>query len=174
MSFAEVKKEIFDAAKASNKKTFSESAFNKLTSALVNEPDYEVKVAKTKGGEVTEEVITPIADFRKSIIGGIAKSAGADDAEVKKMVDEYKFASNTPWYPVVSEAITQSMEAGKAFTFIPKADMNATLTMKEEKEVIKMVGAPGSDKNDKKPVVYGAHRKIRSASTCPKALRKDK
>lgn len=174
MSFTDVKNEIFEAAKTSNKKTFSESAFNKLTSAMVNEPEYEVKVSKTKAGQLVEEVTHPIAEFRKSVIGGIAKSAGADDAEVAKMVDEYKFSANTPWYPVVSEAITASMEAGKAFTFIPKSDMNATLTLKEEKEVVKMVGAPGAPKDDKKPVVYGAHRRIKSASTCPKSLRKDK
>ena len=49
-SFSDVKKEIFDAAKASGKTSFSEGTFNKLTSALVNEPDYEVKVSKTRGG----------------------------------------------------------------------------------------------------------------------------
>lgn len=173
MSFSEIKNEIFDASKASGKKTFSEGVFNKLTSALVNEKDYEVKVAKTRGGVQVEETIKPIEEFRKVVIGGIAKSAGADDAEVTKLVDEYKFGANVPWYPVVSEAITNSMEAGKSFTFIPKNDMNATLNMVDMKEEIKMVGAPGAAKDDKKPVLYGAHRRIKSASTCPKALRKD-
>lgn len=174
MSFSDVKKEIFEAAKTSGKTTFSESAFNKLTSALVNEPGYEVKVTKTKAGEVTEEVIKPIEGFRKSVIGGIASSVGADDAEVAKAINNYQFPASTPWYPVVSEAVTTSMEAGKAFTFLTKSDMQATLKIKEEKEAVKMVGAPGSNKDDKKPVLYGAHRRIKSESTCPKSLRKDK
>ena len=52
--------------------------------------------------------------------------------------------------------------------------MNAVLTMKDIKEEIKMVGAPGASKDDKKPVVYGAHRRIKAASNCPKHLRMDK
>ena len=174
MSFSDVKNEIFNAAKASKKTSFSEGTFNKLTSALVNEPDYEVKVSKTKEGKQVEEVIKPVEAFRKAVVGGIAKSAGADGAEVDKLVNEYKFSATTPWYPIVSEAVTNSLEAGKSFTFIPKSDMNATLSMKEIKEEVKMIGAPGSSKDDKKPVIYGAHRRIKSASNCPKHLRMDK
>lgn len=174
MSFSEVKKEIFDSVEASKRTTFSESAFNRLTSALVNEAGYEVKVAKAKGDEVVEEIITPVAEFRKAVIGGIAKSAGADDAEVAKLVEKYKFASTTPWYPIVSEAITASMEAGKSFTFIPKADMRASLRMENKEEAIKMVGGPNTSKDEKVPTVYGAHRRIKCSSACPKNLRKNK
>ena len=174
MSFSDVKKEIFDSAKKSGKTSFSEGTFNKLTSALVNEPDYEVKVSKSRDGKQVEEVIKPVEGFRKAVIGGIAKSAGADGAEVDKLVNDDKFAATVPWYPIVSEAVSNSLEAGKSFAFIPKDDLNAVLTMENIKEEVKMIGAPGSSKEDKKPVVYGAHRRIKSASRCPKHLRMDK
>lgn len=170
-TFDEVKKEILDAAKVSNKSTFSESAFNRLTSALVNEAGYQATIATSKKGDETE-TIEPVKEFRKSVIGGIAKSAGADDAEVASMIENYKFSPNTPWYPVVSEAITNSMEAGKSFTFLPKQDMNCTLKIETKKETVKLVGAPNTAKEDRKPVLYGQFRKITSTSTCPENLRK--
>lgn len=173
MSFSDVKKEIFDAAKESKKKTFSEATFNKLTSALANETDYTVTVVKNKGGEQVEEEIKPIAEFRKAIIGGIAKSVGADQADVTKAVDEYQFAANTPWYGFVSESITAYGDADKVFHFLPKKDFDASLAMKEVPETIKLNGAPGAPKEDKKPVVYGAHREMKCQSSCPKHLRKD-
>lgn len=171
MSFSDVKKEIFEAAVASKKSTFSERAFNQLTSAMVNEMGYQATIATSKKGDETEN-IEPVKEFRKSVIGGIAKSAGADDAEVNEMINNYKFSPNTPWYPIVSEAITNSMEAGKAFTMLPKADMNCTLKIEEKAEQVKMVGKPGTPENEKKPVLYGKFRKIVSTSTCPDSLKK--
>lgn len=173
MTFNEVKADVLKKSTDSGKKTFSESTFNALTSALVNEPDYEVEVSKRSGGEVTTEKIKPIKEFREKIIGGIAKQAGVDKDEQEKLVNEYKFDANVNWYPIVSEAITNSLEAGKSFTTIPKDDMECTLTMQEVPEAIKMNGAPGAPESEKKPVLYGAHRVIKSSSGCPKHLRKD-
>lgn len=173
MSFADVKKEILETAKESKKRTFSEATFNRLTSALANEADYTVKVMKNKGGELVEEEVKPIAGFRKSVIGGIAKSVGADDAAVKKAVDEYQFPVNTDWYGLVSESITEYTRAQKAFRCLPKRDFDGTIIMTEVPEEIKMNGAPGAPASEKKPVVYGAHMKLRAISSCPKHLRKD-
>lgn len=173
MSFADVQKEIFDAAKESKKRTFSAGTFNKLTSALANEPGYTVKVVKNRGGEQIEEEIKPVADFRKTVIGGIAKSVGADDAAVSKAVDEYQFSPNTDWYGFISEAITEYTRADKAFHFLPKKDFDATIIMNQVPEQIKMNGAPGAPKDQKKPVVYGAHAEMKCSSSCPKHLRKD-
>ncbi len=171
MSFSDVKKEIFEAAVASGKNTFSEKAFNQLTSAMVNEMGYQATIATSKKGDETE-VIEPVKEFRKAVIGGIAKSAGADDAEVNELIDNYTFSPNTPWYPIVSEAITNSLEAKKAFTMLPKSDMNCTLKIVEKEEHVNMVGKPGTPEKDKKPVLYGRFRKIVSTSTCPDGLKK--
>lgn len=173
MNFNETKQQIFEKAKESGKRTFSESTFNGLTSAMMNEPDYEVTVSKrSKDGTVTTDVIKPIADFREKVIGSIAKQAGVDKDETEKLVKEYKFSADTPWYPVVSEAVTNSLEAGKAFAIIPKNDMEATFSMQDVAEAIKMNGAPGAPESEKKPVVYGKHRVIKCSSGCPKHLRK--
>lgn len=173
MNFEETKKELFDESQKSGKTTFSKSAFNRLTSALVNEPEYTVNVVKIKDGTVFEEAQQPIKDFRKSVIGGIAKTAGADDAEVEKMVSDYKFSPDTPWYPVMSEALVNTLESGKSFSIQPRRDLEATFTLKEVEEQIKMNGAPGAPESEKKPVLYEKHRIIKCTSTCPKHLRKD-
>ena len=174
MTFAEVKKDILGKSTESGKKTFSESTFNTLTSAMLNEVNYEAEVSKRSGdGTVTTEVIKPVKEFRERIIGGIAKAAGVDKDEQEKLVNDYQFDSNTNWYPVMSEAIKNSLEAGKSFTFITKNDLECTLTMHEVDESIKMVGAPGASEKDKKPVLYGKHRTIKASSGCPRHLRKD-
>lgn len=173
MSFSDVRKEIFETAKESKKRTFSEATFNRLTSALANETDYETTVVKNRGGEQVEEKIKPVAEFRKSVIGGIAKSVGADDAAVNKAVEEYQFSANTNWYGFVSESITEYTRASKAFHFLPKKDFDATIIVNEVPEQIKMNGAPGAPASEKKPVVYGAHAEMKCSSSCPKHLRKD-
>ena len=173
MSFSDVRNEIFQSAKESKKRTFSEATFNKLTSALANEPGYETTVVKNRGGELVEEKVKPVAEFRKSVIGGVAKSVGADDAAVTKVVEEYQFPANTNWYGFISEAITEYTGADKAFHFPSKDDFDATLIMNEIPEQIKMNGAPGAPASEKKPVVYGKHRELKCSSSCPKHLRKD-
>lgn len=173
MSFSDVQKEILETAKESKKRTFSEATFNKLTSALANEPGYETKIVKNRGGELVEETIKPVADLRKSVIGGIAKSVGADDAAVEKAVAEYQFPATTPWYGFISESITEYGRADKAFHFLSKSDFDSTITMDEIPEQIKMNGAPGAPASEKKPVVYGKHVKMSCSSSCPKHLRKD-
>ena len=173
MNFAETKKEIFDQSKAGGKRTFSEATFNKLTSAMANEVNYEVQVRKgVQDGKAVVETIKPVQEFRKKVIGGIAAQAGVDKDETEKLISEFKFSADTPWYPIVSESITNMMESGKSFASLPKADMNATFTMEDVPETIKMNGAPGAPESEKKPVVYAAHRRIKCNSTCPKYLRK--
>lgn len=173
MSFKEVKEEVLKQTQAGGKTTFSETTFNKLTSAMLNEVDYEVKTAKrTKDGEVKEETIKPVEEFRNKVIGTIAKQAGVDKDETEKLVKEYKFPADTPWYPIVSESLTNSMEAGKSFTALSKGDLVATLSMETIPEQVKMNGAPGAPESEKKPVVYGEHRRIKCTSGCPKWLRK--
>lgn len=173
MSFSEVKDEIFKQTQAGGKKTFSESTFNKLTSAMLNEVGYEAKTVKrTKDGEVKEEIIKPVDEFRSKVIGTIAKQAGVDKDETEKLIKEYKFPADTSWYPIVSESLTNSMEAGKSFVTLSKDDMVASLSMETIPEQVKMNGAPGAPESEKKPVVYGEHRRIKCSSGCPKWLRK--
>lgn len=172
-TFSEMKQEVLSQTQAGGKKTFSESTFNKLTSAMLNETGYEAKIVKrSKDGEVREEILKPVDEFRQKVIGTIAKQAGVDKDETEKLISEYKFPSDTPWYPVVSEALTNSMEAGKTFTALSKGDMVASFSMETISEQVKMNGAPGAPDSEKKPVVYGEHRRIKCSSGCPKWLRK--
>lgn len=164
MSFAEKHAAIKEAAKASNRKTFNETEFNELGTALLNEPDYTVKVSTTVKGEYSEKETKPVAALRKAIIDGLMKDAGHDAAERAKYVQEYKFGK-LPLYPVVSEMVEQYMDAGKAFALQPKEDMRAVFTIDPQEEEVKEVTAPKSNEVTKKR--YGAYRKVKVKSTCP-------
>ena len=164
MTFAEKHAAIKEAAKASNRKTFNETEFNELATAMMNEPDYTVKVATTVKGEYSEKETQPVKALRKAIIGGIMKEAGHDTAEQNKFIESYQFGK-LPLYPVVSEVIEQYMDAGKAFALQPKEDMRAVITIEPQEEEVKEVTAPKSNEVTKKR--YGAYRKVKVKSTCP-------
>lgn len=164
MSFAEKHAAIKKGAEASNRKTFNETEFNELGTALLNEPEYTVKVATTVKGEYSEKETQPVKAFRKSVIGGILKEAGHDTAEQNKFIDNYQFGK-LPLYPIVSELVEQYMDAGKAFALQPKEDMRAVFTIEAQPEEVKEVTAPKSNEITKKR--YGAYRKVKVKSTCP-------
>jgi hypothetical protein len=174
--FAEAKKKLLEE-NVSTKKTFNESYFNTLTTALVNDPDYELNEVVMRKGELTPVTSTPVADFRKAVIGGIAKAAGADAAEQEKLIAEHQFG-NIPWYPVVSEAITNYLSvdkesgASKKFTFVPKEDFQGSIELKEVPATIKEVRAPGSTEPAKKQR-QAAHTRLKANSTCPDNLKEN-
>ena len=166
--FAEKKEEIKKACEGSSRKTFNAQEFNELGTALLNEPDYVVKVAVTKNGVFSEEETTPIRDLRKALIGGVLKAAGHDSAEQEKFVNEHQF-STLPLHGAVSEMVEQYVRAGKAFVFKPKADLRASITLEAKPEEIKEVKVPST--GEVRKTKLGAYNKVKSKSTCPSNLR---
>ena len=55
--------------------------FNKLGTALINDPEYVATVATTKDGEIETKETRPVAELRKKMIGDVLKAAGHDATE---------------------------------------------------------------------------------------------
>ena len=168
MSFNE-KFEQIKNDNTSSKKVFNEQVFNKVASAILNDPSYEEEVIVTKDGQIEKKTIKPVEDLRKGIITGIAKAAGVDSAETAKLVDEHQFSEKLPWHGYMASTLEKYMSLGKPVPLHKKEDMNASIFIEPQEECVKEVSAPGS--TDKKRVRYGAYRKVKVSSNCPNNLR---
>lgn len=168
-SFAEKKKELMEASKSS-RKVFNVQNFNKLGTALINDPDYTATVAVTKDGAIETKETKPVADLRKKMIGDVLKAAGHDATEQEKFVNEYQY-STLPLHGVVSEMLTEYMSTGAPFAFTRKEDMKASILIEQQAEVIKEVKSPQTKEVKKKK--YSAYRKVKARSTCPANLKED-
>lgn len=169
--FKDVKAELLKTGAAS-KKTFSEAMFNKLGTALLNDPTYERNTVSMKDGALVEESTTPIKDLRKQIIGSVAKAAGCDAAEQTKIIDEHQFPE-LGIYPYVDTLMREYLDPdlGKRFTFGRTQDFQASIEFEKKEECIKDVKAPGSDEVKKQR--QGAYVKAGVKSTCPDNLREN-
>lgn len=166
--YAEKKKEIMGEKKGT--KVFNASDFNKLGTAILNDPEYVAEIASVKEGKVVTTETTPVADLRQKLIGGVLKAAGVDSQEQAKFVQEYQFPT-LPLNSVVSEILTEYMGQGKPFTFNRKGDFKASILIEDKKEEVKEVKSPATGEVSKKR--YGAYRKLKAKSTCPDNLKFD-
>lgn len=176
--FQEKKDEIKQQAmqslnkKGEPKKTFSKSQFNELTAAYLNSPEYVETQVKIKDGAPSIMETNPVEDLRSDVIGGIAKAAGLDKAEQEKLVNEYQFSSKTDYHSMFSNVLeAYTGECTRKFKFTARPDLDASFTLETIPEATKEVKAPGSDTS--KQVRFGAYRKLKAKSTCPKNLRED-
>lgn len=174
--FEQKKTEIAEAAKQTlnkngePKRSFSATQFNELAAAYLNSPEYVDTIIKTKDGETVLQETTPVQDFRKSVIGGIAKEAGLDAAEQDKLVESYQFSPKTDYHSFVSNTIeAYAGDCQRKFKMRPKPDMEGSIQINVIPEVTKDVKVVGSD--EVKKVHYGQYRKLKASSTCPKNLR---
>lgn len=169
---AELKQQVQEKKTSSGKirTTHSESAFNNLATALLNDPDYQdVSVTKVDG-KPEQKVTKPVADLRKVMIGSVLKDAGVDAAEAAKIIAEHEFPT-VPMYGYTAALLEEYLDTGKGFTFQKREDLEATLRMETVPEVTKVITNQfaGSDGNSKPTFtqVCGEHRRIRVKSTCP-------
>ncbi len=167
--FAEAKKKIEEEVKASNnKKTFNRSYFDTLGTAMANDPTYERVEQKVKGDKLVEEKTTPMVEFRKGIIGSVAKAAGCDTAEQEKLVQEHQFPL-LPVYDFVEGVLSEYLGIGKKFPFKRQENFQASIEMQNVEATVKDVRKPGSGEKSKQR--QGAHIKLKAKSTCPSNLK---
>lgn len=167
--FKEKKKAILEQAVAQGKKkTFNEQQFNELGTALLNEPSYTVEVTSTEKGEKVVKTVSPVADFRNSVIGQVAKAAGADSAEQSKLKSEMLF-STVPMHGFISEVISEYLDAGKRFSFLPKEDQKASLIQENVAATTKTTKNPKTQEEG--TLTTGAYRKVKADSACPEHLK---
>lgn len=166
----EIQNQVNAKEKETGKKrvTFSESAFNGLATALMNDPDYEDISVSNKDGKPVNNTTKPVADLRKVMIGSVLKSAGVDAAETASLVATHEFPT-LPMYGYTAALLEGILDTGKGFAFQKRDDLECTLRMETIPEVTKITAAPGKKGEQKQTFtkVYGQHRRIKVKSSCP-------
>ena len=174
--FEDKKNELMKAIREKKKKdgsprthaVFSESAFNALATALMNEPSYQDTSISSKDGKTVEDVTNPVKDLRKVMIGSVLKKAGADSAEIADMVDTFEFPT-LPMYGYTAALLEGYMDTGRDFAFQRRSDLKTTLTMDTIPETTKVTRVPGKKDGEAEPitVIQGEYRRIKAKSPCP-------
>ena len=137
--------ELFDMLKSENnekiskKETkkgtlpFSKGKFATVAHGLLNDPDYEVEIVKTKNNEFVTETITPIKDFRKNMIEKVLLDNGIDKQQASQAAAKYTYSVKQAecMYPIISESIDQFMRLGHSFRFLDKNDFSGSISMND-------------------------------------------
>lgn len=171
-SFAETMERLAatvkESEKGKKKKTFSQSDFEKLFLAFLNENDYTTEVVKSKGGELVKLPIQPVNEFRRTF-HAVLLDYGVDKEQAQSMLDgSYQFRKVYGAYEFVSEVLTSYLES-KTFTFIPKEDFRAVLSIDEIDEVTKEFRVPTGEGEEPRSVKKKVkkHKKMKVKSGAP-------
>lgn len=137
-SFSEKMKEIKDSAVKKSKDgkikaMYSQKAFNEVTNALVNDPNYSITTVKMKNGKYTEVVETPVREFREKLLKPLLAELKVDAQDQKSMIENYQFtkAQTEGFYGVTAAAIYEYMKMGKTYKFPSTKDFNASIKLRE-------------------------------------------
>lgn len=154
--------------KGKQKKSFSQSDFEKLFLAFLNENEYTTEIVKSKGGEVVKIPTQPVKEFRRTFYE-VLLDYGVDKEQAQSMLDgSYQFRKVHGAYEFVSEILTSYLES-KSFAFIPKNDLRAVLSIDPVGEIVKDFRVPTAagepPRYVKKKVLK--HRKMKVKSGAP-------
>lgn len=172
--FNEVWKELHDEnLKATKNKKHQNVSYSKakearLAQALLNTPDYETEVVRSKNGEFLHEKITPVADFRNQFVAKILKDNGVDKQQSEDAAKNYEFTVSqaTAFNNMARENTEQFLRAGFTYDFGKKPDFAASIKMREigERVVSGRVPATGAPTKTKE----APHKVIIKKSGTPK------
>lgn len=169
--FAESKKKIMaECSQPGAKKTFNKSLFNEMATTLLNDAEYEKEEVVVKDGELKPVTSTPIADLRRQIIGSVAKSAGCDQQEQMKLIEEHQFPQ-LDMYGYVDSLVQEYLSTGKKLVLSRKENFQASLETEVIKPGIKEVRRPGATEKTKQR--QGEFIKLKAKSTCPDNLKQN-
>lgn len=113
-------------------KQFSKKNFEKLLKAMLNDPNFSVKVAKIKNKEIDSiEDVEVSKGFRKFCKKVIEKS-GIDKAESERILtSDFTFDNVDGLYEFMAAAIYLYIEKGNKFDFLTTPDFKGSLYIKE-------------------------------------------
>jgi len=168
-SFTEVFEEIKNSITLSKKGkpivSFSRGDFDKLTKAFLNEINYKVETVSNKANEIVTKEVFPVQLFR-NMIKTILLDFGVDAQEAQRVVESYEFRNTDGFYEVCSEIIYKYADTGRKFDFIPKADFNGSIVLKD---VAEFVGEYTNIQDGTKiNIRKEAHKLLKAKSRCPK------
>lgn len=152
---------------------FSKKNFELFVLAVLNDPDYVVKIGKHKNNEIAETEIYITKQFRKWLVGVLA-SFGVDSNEAKTLLtDEYQFTNVKGFYDLMAAIIYDYMEIGNKFDFHTKKDFNGSISIREMEENTKVYN-PRNPRTNEKMGQYETkrkkHKELSVKSSCPKWL----
>ena len=160
--FKEVKEGLVKAYEESGeRKTFSETAFNQLGTAMLNIIDED--------DDVAEEIKTAGADLRKAVITDVMKKTGHESDEIDAEIKTHTFGT-LPLYNYVGTLVEEYLDTGKALRLPKKEDLNATLTMATVEEAEKEYSVP-SKPGESVKYLEKKHRRIKVSSSTPDNLK---
>ena len=148
--------ELFDLLKSQNEEKinkknnkkkgvpFSRSKFTNVAQGLLNDPEYETEIIKTKNNEFITEKIQPVKDFRKAFIEKVLIDNGVDKVKAAQAAAQYEYTNKQSdnLYPIISETIDQYMRLGHTFRFMDKKDLSAAISV---------IDVEGSEKSYRNP-----------------------
>ena len=127
---------------------YSKKKESMITHAMLNDPDYEADIVKTKEGEYTHEKINPVKTFREQFIGKVLRDNGIDKQQAADQAEKYEFSATQAqaFNDVAKESIEQFLRAGFTYKLHDKDDMSASIKMREVDERVTTSRVPNSDR----------------------------
>lgn len=153
--------------------TFSKKNFNILATALVNDNNFKIQVAKKVSGECQLEDVMVTSEFRKWC-KKLVEKAGVDSVESEKVLsDEFKINDVSAVVDFMTAAIYEYMNAGNRFDLPDREDFHGGFYLKNVEETTKTRDA----KNPKDGTYIGTfettkkkHKILAAKSSCPTYL----
>lgn len=162
--FNEVKENLIKQYNESGeRKTFSETAFNQMGTAMLNIVEAD--------DDINDDIKTAALDLRKSVITDVMKKTGHESDEINAEINSHTFGT-LPLYGYVGNLIEEYLDTGKALRLPKKEDLNATLTMATIEEQEKSYSVP-SKPGETVKYLEKKHRRIKVASSTPDALKEE-
>ena len=162
--FKEIKENLIKATEeAGGRKTFSETAFNQLGTAMLNIIDED--------DDVDTEVAEAAKNLRTAVITDVMKKTGHESDEIEEANKKHVF-STLPLYGYVGNLIEEYLDTGKSLRLPKKEDLNATLTMTNVEEETKTYSVP-SKPGESVTYKEKAHRRIKVSSSTPDNLKEE-
>lgn len=158
---------------------FNLKNFQKLMKTMLNDPNFETKVAKViktadgEASEVTEETVEVTKGFRK-FCKKIIEKAGVDKAESERILTEdFQFDNVDGLYEFFATAMYLYIEKGNRFDLLPKKDFKGSIYLKEVNETTTVSKARSPQTGDflgEYETKKKKHKVAAVKSSCPKYL----
>ena len=139
-----------------------------LTQALLNDPDHEVKIVKSKNGNFVTDTVKPVEEFRKNMVAKVLRDNGIDKQQAEERAANYQFstAQAQALNDLSKEATEQFLRAGFTYKFPDKEDFSASIKMRDVEDRVVSGKVPNTDRVTK--THEKAHKVIVKKSGTPR------
>lgn len=118
--------------------TFSRRDFDQLAMITLNDPDYQTEVCSIKNGELHENTIEPVKDFRLKFLKPIFLDCKLDKEDAEAKAKNYKFTKSQAetLYPLINDMIYNYINTGKKFNMLSRKDFIGSIGIKHNEESV--------------------------------------